>query len=327
MDTTVSKELIFAHLAGQSTPLQRRLIEDWLLEHAHQEQYYEWLEDWDRQNLQYYSDEDRLFENLLGQIDTYEESAVVISKKTFRFPIIWVAATVVFITCSLIGGYLLRQPLLYKTVETGYGEIRQELLPDGSSVTLNAHSELRFRRFGFGQTTREVFLTGEATFSVRHLPNHQRFIVRTIKDFDVTVLGTEFTIYNRNRGTQVVLHHGKVQIDYKNAAGSKRLTMLPGDLIKLEKSGDVQLMHPKHPEQLKAWQKHQFVFDQSSVREIAQILSENYGLTVSIQSEALADRTVSGSYQARTADDLLNILTELLSINYNRQNNQVTLFE
>lgn len=327
METTVSKELIFAHLAGQSTLLQRRLIEEWLLERSHQEQYYEWLEEWDRLNLQYYPDEDRLFRSLLEQIDTYGQSTVEISEKTFRFPVMWVAATALFIVSLLTGGYLLRQPLLYKTVETDYGEIRQELLPDGSSVTLNAHSQLRFRRFGFGQSTREVFLTGEATFAVRHLPNHRQFIVRTIKDFDVTVLGTEFTIYNRNRATQVVLHHGKVQIDYKNAAGPKRLTMLPGDLIKLEKSGGIQLLHPKHPEQLKAWQNHEFVFEQSSVQEIAQILTENYGLTVNIQGQALADRTVSGSYQARTADDLLNILTELLGINYNRQNNQVTLFE
>lgn len=327
MYTTVHKELIFAHLAGQSTPLQRRLIEDWLLERDHQEQYYKWVEDWDRLNLQYHPDEDQLFRNLLEQIDTYEQSAAIVRKKTFRFPIRWVAAASLFITCLLTGGYLFRQPLLYKTLETGYGEIRRERLPDGSSVTLNAHSQLRFRRIGFGQSSREVFLTGEATFSVRHLSNHQQFIVRTTKDFDVTVLGTEFTVYNRNRATRVILHQGKVQIDYKNAAGPKRLTMLPGDLIKLENSGDIQLMHPKHPEQLKAWQNHQYVFDQSSVKEIAQIITENYGLTVSIQSKALADRTVSGSYQARTADDLLNILTELLDINYNRQNNQVNLFE
>ncbi len=291
MNTNISKKLIFAHLAGQSTLLQRKLIEDWLLEADHQEQYYEWVEEWDRLNLQYYPDEDKLYLNLLAKNDTYEQSTSAINKKPFRFPILWVAATAL-ITCLLLGGYLFRQPLLYKTVQTGYGEIRQVLLPDGSSVSLNAHSQLRFKRFGFGQSSREIFLTGEATFSVRHLPDHQQFIVHTSKDFDVTVLGTEFTIYNRNRATQVVLHHGKVQIDYKNAAGPKRLTMRPGDLVKLEKSGDIQLMHPKHPEHLKAWQNHQFVFDQSSVKEIAQILTENYGLTVNIQGQALADRTV-----------------------------------
>ncbi|MDB5241747.1 MAG: hypothetical protein JWP57_2372 [Spirosoma sp.] len=327
MNTTVHKQLLFAHFSGQATPLQQRLIEEWLKEGINQETYYECLEEWDRLNLQYHPDEDGVLERLWKQIEVYEQPVSLVKKKPFRFPIQWVAAASLFIISLLALGYLFRKPLLNKTVETAYGEVRKAILPDGSVVTLNAHSQLIFPRFGFGESSRDVFLTGEATFSVRHLPTHQPFIVHTDRQLNVTVLGTEFTVYARNQDAQVVLHQGKVQIDYQGISKPERLTMLPGDLVKLDLNRRLQVNHSKRTEQHKAWQYHQFVFDETSLRDIARLLEENYGLHVSIRDEALASRTISGTFKATTAEELLQVVTELLDVNYNRQNDQILLFE
>lgn len=327
MNTTVHKQLLFAHFSGQATPLQHRLIEEWLKESINQEQYYECLEEWDRLNLQYHPDEDSILERLQQQIEVYEQPTPAAKKKSFLFPIRWVAAASVVIVSLLAAGYLFRKPLLTQTVATTFGEVRKETLPDGSVVTLNAHSQLRFPRFGFGESSRDVFLTGEATFSVRHLPSHQPFIVHTDRQFDVTVLGTEFTVYARNRDAHVVLHQGKVQIDYQGVSKPERLTMLPGDLVKLNPNRRLQVNHFKHTNQHKAWQYHQYVFDQTSLLDIARMLEENYGLQVTIRDETLASRTISGTFRATTAEELLQVVTELLNVNYNRQNDQVLLFE
>ena len=53
MNTSVNKELLFNHFARKTSPLQRQLIEDWLKNPASEEYYYEWLEEWERYNLQY----------------------------------------------------------------------------------------------------------------------------------------------------------------------------------------------------------------------------------------------------------------------------------
>ncbi|MGM9511732.1 FecR family protein [Larkinella sp. GY13] len=327
MNTTVHKQLLFAHFSGLATPLQQRLIEEWLKERINQETYYEYLEEWDRLNLQYHPDEDRIWEKLQQQTQRVEQPLFADEKKTFRFPIRWVAAASLFMISLLMTGYLFRKSLLTKTIETAYGEVRKEALPDGSLVTLNAHSRLEFPRFGFGESSRDVFLTGQATFSVRHLTNHQPFIVHTNRQFDVTVLGTEFTVYARNQDAQVVLHQGKVQIDYQGLNKPERLTMLPGDMVKMDVNRQLRVNHYKHTGQHKAWQYHQFVFDQTSLRDIARLLEENYGLQVSIRDEALATRTISGAFKATTAEELLQVVTELLDVNYNRQNDQILLFE
>lgn len=307
--------------------MQQRLIEEWLKERINQEQYYECLEEWDRLNLQYHPDEDGVLEKLQQQIAVYEQPVSLVNSRSFRFPIRWVAAAFMVLVSLLATGSLFRKPLLTKTVETAYGEVRKETLPDGSTVTLNAHSQLSFPRFGFGDSSRDVLLTGEATFSVRHLPTHQPFIVHTDRQFDVTVLGTEFTVYTRNQAAQVVLHQGKVQIDYQGASKEERLTMLPGDMVKFDKDRRLQVKHSKRTEQHKAWQYHQFVFDETSLLGIARLLEENYGLHVTIRGEALATRTISGTFKATTAEELLQVVTELLDVNYNRQNDQVLLFD
>lgn len=90
----------------------------------------------------------------------------------------WLA--VIITVCLLPGLYLGRSYWLHQTIETGFGEVRR--------VTLNAHSSLRLPRFGFGERRRVVRLAGEATFSVRHLPGYQRFVVQTSKAINVVLL-------------------------------------------------------------------------------------------------------------------------------------------
>ena len=99
--------------------------------------------------------------------------------------------------------------------KTAFGETRTVTLTDGSQVTLNANSSLRVPRFGFGKRTRDVTLLGEADFSIKHLPDDQRFVVQTDKNFEVVVLGTEFLVNTREKGTKVVLNKGKVRLLYQ----------------------------------------------------------------------------------------------------------------
>lgn len=331
MDQSVTRHTLFEHFAGRLSPLQRTLLEDWLREPIHRELYYQALEEWERLNAQYLADDETALAESLAQLESWEQERIpavgpLMSPNPFRFTIRW-AATLTGLVLLIAGLYLGRSYFLNRTIATAYGEIRRETLPDGSTVTLNANSSLRVPRFGFGPRTREVFLKGEAAFSVKHTPDDQRFVVKTSNDFDVVVLGTEFSVYARQRGSRVVLNRGKVQLAYHPGNQTHQLTMKPGDLVSLDHHGHAALQRVAQPEAHVAWKDHRFAFRETSVQEIADLLNETYGLTVVLNSPELADRTVSGTFQAATADEFLQVIAELLEVNYHRQSNEVTFFD
>lgn len=110
---------------------------------------------------------------------------------------------------------------------TANGERRSFVLPDSTTISLNAGSILRLEE-GFGITNRTVHLSGEALFDVTHntaLP----FIVR-INNYDVKVLGTLFNVraYPNDAVSETSLVKGKVQI-LKNDGGD--LTLVPNQKV------------------------------------------------------------------------------------------------
>ncbi|RYF46971.1 MAG: DUF4974 domain-containing protein, partial [Cytophagaceae bacterium] len=218
--------------------------------------------------------------------------------------------------------------LRYQTIETAFGETRRLTLSDGSQVTLNAHSTLRIPRFGFGNKTRTVWLTGEGAFSISHTPTHQRFIVNTDRGVDVVVLGTEFNVYTRPTGTKVVLSKGAIQLNYTRPARPKyQLRLKPGDVVNVDSSGLLTQNHTDEPDISSAWSDHRFVFNRTTVREITNLLRDTYNLRVILKSQELASRTITGSFKANNADEFLQVVTGLLEINYKQHDNTVTFFD
>jgi len=214
---------------------------------------------------------------------------------------------------------------MYQSYATDFGEIRKIHLPDGSDVTLNANSELFVPRWGFGTKTREVLLEGEAEFSVQHTLDHQKFIVNTPDKHQITVLGTEFVVYARQRGTKVVLNKGKVILSSANKR--EIITMKPGDMVNISKKGELKLQvlnKEKLSTQL-SWKDHRFVFDNTPLKEIGSLIKENFGVEIKIQTPELANRTITGAFKAESAEELVNVLAEMLSFNVVKEENSYVI--
>ena len=170
-------------------------------------------------------------------------------------------------------------------------------------------------------------MTGEANFSVKHTFDNKRFIVKTNKNFEIEVLGTEFNVNARQKDAKVVLNKGKIQLNYKNGKVAKKITMKPGDLVVIDPKGQLNLKVVPQPQIFSAWKEQRFIFDETSLLEVATMIEENFGLTIKFREDFLAKRTITGTFHAENADELLQVIAELLEINYNRQNNNVTFFE
>jgi transmembrane sensor len=158
---------------------------------------------------------------------------------------------------------------------------------------------------------------------VRHLKNHQKFIVRTPENFTVEVLGTEFTMSARKFGSKVVLTNGKVKLHYQEASNVQELIMKPGDVAKLHRDQPVQMTRTEAPETYSEWENTRFVFDETTLEEMAYQLHETYGLDVTFASQAIANRRLMGSFKGRTMDEFLQSVAEVLDLSVSREKGKV----
>lgn len=190
MESPVSKYALFEYLAGRANPLERKLTEEWLKNQENRELFYTWLMEWETRSPQFMPDQDRAIKQLLHRLETdiqlevekmdeVDETSVKINPRPLGK--IWLIAASVILVASC--GWWFRDSIVYKTYQTAYGQTTDVFLSDGSRVTLNSNSSLATPRFGFSSDIREVFLKGEAEFSVKHTADHKRFVVKTSDRF------------------------------------------------------------------------------------------------------------------------------------------------
>ncbi|PSL31337.1 FecR family protein [Dyadobacter jiangsuensis] len=319
----LSKQVIQNFFEGKTTRMQNILIEEWLENPAHRELYFQWLDEWETENPQFTPDVEQAYRRSLHTVqgkadlprldnapaDTLGRTSRSLSNgRLFAFK--WVAAASVAL---LMGAYLLSDFWFYKQYETGYGEIRTVVLPDSSRVTLNANSVLSVPRFGFGGGMREVKLKGEAEFAVKHTVDHIKFIVRTPDKLEVKVLGTEFIVYSRERGSKVVLSQGSVQLRSLKEVNPKPMLMKPGDVATMSMQGTLTLKHSESLSAHQAWKQRLFMFENTPVSEIAYQISEHFGVNVVVADSTLARRTIGGTFNASDPANVLKVLSDVLN--------------
>ncbi len=337
MRTEINKELIFDHFARKTSPIQRKEIEKWLTAREHEELYYHWLEEWESTHLQYVAETEEAAGRFVDFLRTHQLTIEAAGDESLagktenpggrslrkHYRVTVYAASVVLI--ALLSAWLFRDRVLFETYRTAYGEVATYQLSDGSTVKLNTNSVLRVPRWGFGKASRDVYLEGDASFIVTHTPDNKRFVVKTPRELEVVVLGTEFTMYAREQFSRVILKSGKVQLLYKEDRQSREITMKPGDLVTFSKNNRLELKTTQQAQVYSEWEQRRFVFEETSLEEVAYLLQENYGLTFEIRGEELGRRMLMGSFRAENVDELLQSISELLDIRVDRQGNHVLL--
>jgi len=313
MNHTIYKQTLIALFEGRATAAQKSLITDFLSHPENQELYFLWLEEWELQNPQLMADTENAYLKLAGKPVNSHTNSPSLSAEPRRW--IWlmgIAASLTFLL--VISGYFFQDSILKREYSTAYGELKSFVLADGSHVVLNANSTLTVPRFDFGKATREVWLSGEAEFSVRHLPGNHRFIVRTPDQLEVQVLGTEFVVYSRAKGSKVVLNKGKVQLRSLKQMDVKPLIINPGDVVMVSKQGSLTLSHDQPVAAHTGWKDHHFMFENTPVSQIADQLNEVFGVRIIIADSALAKRTLGGTFKAENADQFLQVMSEILEV-------------
>ncbi|GAA4437386.1 FecR family protein [Ravibacter arvi] len=336
MKITFSKQRIFDYFDGKVTPLEAKQVEEWLENQENEERFYAWLHEWELERLQYTPDPVRGIGKLRSFLDKKERTPTSVTQATAppqrsRLPGrvrmgYWAAACAAVAILLLAVTAPFYRKLANVTYTTGYGETRSLLLSDGSSVVLNANTSLQVPRFGFGNDTREVVLQGEALFSVAHLDKDRKFVVKTLNAAEVVVLGTEFSVFARSRGTRVKLNKGKVELRYRGADQRfNQVVLAPGDQVTLDAKGGMVLDEVAQAEPSGNWAARQFRFEKTPLSEILHMLSENYDLTVSLEKDELGELSLTGTYEANRGEELLLTIAEVLDLDVKKEKDKYKL--
>lgn len=150
------------------------------------------------------------------------------------------------------------------------GEQKEIRLPDGSTVWLNACSKISYPE-KFGDSLRNITLTGEAYFSVVR-NEHKRFEVTT-KDITVAVLGTQFNVkaYPDDELVTTTLTSGKVAVQ----SPEEKYTLRPNQELVYniaDKSAVVQGVSDNSTN----WRDGSLIFNELTMNEIFKELERKF---------------------------------------------------
>jgi transmembrane sensor len=327
MKAQIPKDTVFAYFGGNATALQKKLIAEWLLEPGNSEVYFEWLSEWETSRPQFIPDATSAFEKFSNRIQETAPVGVEYALPGrlnigFQIQWKWVAA---FLLSMGIAMFSMKEKIINKTYATAHNDNQTIILEDQSKVVLTSDSRLHVPRWGFGKYRREVILEGEATFSVTHTIENKPFVVTTPDRSTVTVLGTEFAVYARSKGTQVVLNKGKVQLATLN--DPKPREMSPGDKATVTATGHVEIKKLTETELAipGRWKEHQFDFQHTTLGNATKEINEVFGVHIVVVDKSLSDRELSGTFRAKDANELLNVLSEMLDMRVTLNENSIYL--
>ncbi|MCK8493862.1 FecR domain-containing protein [Spirosoma sp. RP8] len=212
-------------------------------------------------------------------------------------------------------------------VHTNYGQLLTVTLPDGSQVRLNGNSTLSYPTDWTNARDREVWLEGEAFFTVtkqRTSSGRLKFITHT-PNLDISVLGTRFNVNTRRGQTQVVLSEGKIQLSQPNGPATRVMLMKPGELATAQSEATPVAIKPAKPQLYTAWTKQEFAFENTPLRAIAQQLNDGWGLTLVFDDDALAERRFTGNLSSQDVETLLTTLAATFDLQVVRDKDRIYL--
>ncbi|MDR1224967.1 MAG: FecR domain-containing protein [Tannerella sp.] len=209
------------------------------------------------------------------------------------------------------------------TVNVPAGKNVNIVLPDGSSVWLNARTKMEYPS-SFEKGKREIRLDGEAYFEVSY-DKKRPFIVRT-KDYDVEVLGTKFNLqaYSFLDRTVTSLMEGSVKLSLSTEK-SNTLSLKPHQLAYFENGGYV--IKPIEDYNPYRWKEGLICFDNISFPEIMKEFERYYEVRIFIENETVMNYLCTGKFRLSDGVDYaLRILQKNVLFNYEREENSPVIY-
>lgn len=213
----------------------------------------------------------------------------------------------------------------YKVVKTTTGQMKVITLTDGSEITLNNQSSLKYPT-SFNGKTRTVFLSGEAFFKVAHNPA-KPFKVHTEK-LQIHVLGTSFDVraYKDDKDVAVAVATGKVGVQSIAIKNKQTYTLLPGDQLTYNPKKEEFIKSAIDPLTANHWQEGVLIFKNQPLISITRELERHYKVKFQFVNKSLQNKELSLNVKNQRIAVVMKALSLSGSFNYKITGNDIKIW-
>lgn len=301
----INDDLLVKYLLREATAGEEETVKQWLAADKSNDAYFNQLKQvWETsRQLAAIStvDTNAAWERFQKRIHGKQESASVTPRSLFT-PLRIAASIILLLGIGLLV-YLLTTPkasvqeMLVQTEQN----IIIDTLPDGSMVTLNKRSSIRYpSRFKGDQ--RSVALQGEAFFKVT--PDKAKPFVITVNDVQVTVVGTSFNVKAENGVTEVVVETGIVRV----TRAGKTVELKANEKTRL--GADSTAAKEKVSDHLyNYYRTKEFVCDDTPLWKLVEVLNEAYDVNIVIDRPELRELKLNTTFNNESLDQVLNVVS------------------
>ncbi len=317
-----------------------------------EEFYIQVYESW-QQSIHYkigYIDSEKAYSEFLNNLVVRDSDSGNIKRMNWRNLSI---AAILVIMCS-VSLYFINDRLFkfnpvteqsFTEINVPKGMVRKLVLPDGTKVSVNAGSTLKYNN-DFGKISRAVYLNGEAYFDIAK--GEVPFIVNT-DNYTIRDIGTIFNVkaYSDDLSFETMVIEGEVQIEGKltiDSDNAQKISVKKQQVFKLNYASDdkiqnlsdtelsdivevkVQKLTPSQVEVYTGWTEDLLVFEGKSFQEIIKIIERRYDVEIIMEDADLRNYEYSGSFRnINDVEKALKIMKETTDIEYDKNGRVITI--
>ena len=227
-----------------------------------------------------------------------------------KINIFWRAAAIVVVILGV--GVLSKQYIFspdMHIIATGDNH-KEILLPDGSQVHLNSHSQLTYpEKF---KRSRHVSLSGEGFFEVKRDPKSP-FKVHINEVASVEVLGTSFNVNapNESKTVRVQVVEGKVSFSANNQNGSGTILVMNEQAV----LRDGEIFKNDQPNRnFLSWKTGIIYFEQDKISSVIEILSSYYNREIILDPAVDQELIFTSAIDNQELEDVLEEISLVLKL-------------
>ena len=223
---------------------------------------------------------------------------------------IWTVAAGILLLAGIVS--FLR---FYSTNITVPAGIHQTaMLPDGSSVEMNAESSLTYYPFWW-PFERKLKFKGEGFFSVQKGKN---FAVQS-KMGTTQVMGTSFNIFSREEIYRVTCVTGKVRVG--NSPDNK-VVLLPNSQAEILANGEIHVSKEVDVTSEISWKNNIFLFTAMPLRQVFKEIERQYA--VKIEVEVPVNQLYTGNFNRTSKiEDVLSFVCPAAGLKFEKKSADV----